>query len=1197
MADHFGTISIEPKPRASAPVTSKKGSQKKQEKPAEPKKKGVFFIALIFLLGIFSLPLLYLGYGYYLAPKHLAHYLQKQVDKLPGTTLSHGAIDFDPIGLTLSVADLRFNLEQQIEPLLSFDSFFIDLAILPLFQKEFVATKVDSENLIINIARQKEGIYNFSHLLKSSAKEDNSASTTISDFTNLFNVPYRFSINNINISKSQIFIRDTPNNKTHTIDKIELSLPTLSNFSYQASNYIRPQFSAVINGSPIELTGEASISGNNQEQGVLKTNLSCNFNNIEISQYINYLPLKLPFTFTKGTTDGRVQFNFNPSVKGKELLVNFSMQPKDVEIVATDESYRLAVPSAKVEGDIHPLTQNSRFTNIVLRDPQIHASQPFSIDQLSNILGSSKVPSTSQSSPTQSGFRVDLLIADNGSFSVENPKDPTSKGSWRGIHLNLKNFSRNINLTKMSKATFRISADHGKSQGSFSWQGTLDQHNLPSGNLQLDNFNANVFFDWFNLKQLVAQKGEVDATGLLQLKRDAQSHKSQLVFTEGKLTFDELTLKDDQVWYSAPVTKLTGFSAENGRISLGNIHLNNSTANIDLSSPPPLFSILASPDSKIEIDAVVFKGALKLKHSEKSPPLDVTDISLQAINLSSPSDSPERDNITIKAQLPDGGKFQAKGTVKLKDLNLTLNAGWSQCNASQLLSLVSKGKLARKLHAKFSGKGLLTYPAISFKGQLQLDKGKLTQKSAQPLKFGSVLLHDFHYNASPFQFKASLFEVKKPKVDLRLNQNSTHFITALASYLKNLFPQSTTGTSNKTPFLIELEKVTFHNGNIQLRDKRLTPQWDGSITDFTGSLDGVTVGKDHEISPFTFTGKLDTVPFTLSGQLFPHSITRKGQAELTIDDYPLPSFHEQLASQLDIDSSRGSFSVQTTTQWENDSIKQASSLVMSNVEPLSEKSESALTLALLNNTEYKFDIQVEQDIAISEKTRPLFLEALTSFRKYMAMSAVSPLFLGDKKFADLAGKEFAEFVPGQIKLSAEGQESLTRFSQFLSTHPLVGILITGSADTNIDRKALQKELEQLEHKRVKKINEKQKEAIERYRQEQLEKLSQNSQAGENRDIASATIPVERLAMFTPVLPEPVIIEDDDLRTLALNRAQAIADFFINRLALQPERVTISNTPRLTKDSTKKGNVALFTIDTFTQAEDDPTTIFDTPPPQ
>ncbi len=47
--------------------------------------------------------------------------------------------------------------------------------------------------------------------------------------------------------------------KTHHVKDIELALPAISNFPYQSDTYIHPRFSAVVNGSPVKLTGEATL--------------------------------------------------------------------------------------------------------------------------------------------------------------------------------------------------------------------------------------------------------------------------------------------------------------------------------------------------------------------------------------------------------------------------------------------------------------------------------------------------------------------------------------------------------------------------------------------------------------------------------------------------------------------------------------------------------------------------------------------------------------------------------------------------------------------------------------------------------------------------------------------------------------------------------------------------------------------------
>jgi len=54
-------------------------------------------------------------------------------------------------------------------------------------------------------------------------------------------LPFLFSLNNISIREGSVTFQDVPAATTHTVEQIELDLPSLSNFPFQTSQNIHPQ--------------------------------------------------------------------------------------------------------------------------------------------------------------------------------------------------------------------------------------------------------------------------------------------------------------------------------------------------------------------------------------------------------------------------------------------------------------------------------------------------------------------------------------------------------------------------------------------------------------------------------------------------------------------------------------------------------------------------------------------------------------------------------------------------------------------------------------------------------------------------------------------------------------------------------------------------------------------------------------------
>jgi hypothetical protein len=298
--------------------------------------------------------------------------------------------------------------------------------------------------------------------------------------------------------------------------------------------------------------------------------------------------------------------------------------------------------------------------------------------------------------------------------------------------------------------------------------------------------------------------------------------------------------------------------------------------------------------------------------------------------------------------------------------------------------------------------------------------------------------------------------------------------------------------------------------------------------------------------------------------------------------YPFPSFHEQISEQVDIDSGHGELSVTTRSDWNNGIVNEQNQLLFTNVHPVSVSSDTALTLALLTDTNNQFELLVNKKHKITENSEPLLRSTLTALRKLMIKAAVSPFLIASGDYADMADNEFAEFLPGQIALSGRGRESLTRYSSLLSSLPNIGIIVTGAADKKIDTAALQEELEQAEMERVGIENDKRRKMYEAAKEEYTNKLNQaEEQNGSSNQIVEQDLPAELLKPYTPIEPEPVVIDNSMLNNLAQQRAEAIFDFFTDKLAVEPDRIKIAERPIITDNDTSGANKVFFRLQAVT----------------
>ncbi|WP_136808449.1 DUF748 domain-containing protein [Desulfosediminicola flagellatus] len=1184
MTDRFGTISIDSVSSGSkTPSPSSRQKQKKKSKKTVPaKKKGYFDVAAIVVIVLFFLIGGYSALGFWAVPKYITSSLPEKIQKDTGLTLEISQVRFHPFTFNLVVDDVVLSNPDKPTPLAQLQSFQADIALIPLLKGELVTTNLLISNLNIDIIRNENGEYNFSQTLTGKQQK---VTGEIFDFTEL---PFLFSLNNIAIRDSKVTFTDVPKSSTHHIEHIELSLPNLSNFSFAAEDYIHPSFSAVINGSPVNLTGQAAISGNNETKDSLQTNLAIHFDLIDLPLYFDYLPATLPFDITQGKATGDLQLSFSQVSAKEKLAVEFSFEATDTVAIDQQKLFNLKIPVAKFEGTLHPFTQVIRLNSVVLREPVFQSGSDFSE------IFSRKIPSDSPNainrqsgSITDSSITIQSALIDNGTYLRVKGTSADVIDKWESIQFGLKNYASTGALSSSEQTRFRISAEQSDSQATMSWQGTFDAQGLPAGDIHLDNISADKLFTFVDLTSISQTSGTADAKGFISIRKTPDaSYPFTAYIEEGNCSLYDLELKDDDiVWYKSAVSKISGFSKKGKLINLGDIQSQNSSIAINIDSLPAILNEISAQNSLLGVDSLDISGALRLSKSNSSTPeLVFPEISVQAIHLNKNDIAQERDNLTIRVQTEQNGVIQAKGKIQINPMAAHLNTQFHNLNSLKILPWFSDHTLLKQIDAELSGKGDFSYPDVGFTGELSLKEGALSENDKKYFSWEHIEFPDLLYSRTPSHIGGTTCNISSPKLQLNHDASSKHIVSTLNTFFQKHIP-SKHSNHEKTTIVpqVDFKEISITSGQIEVTDSRLKPSWTGEISEFNGRLEKFTSSPQAPPTLFSFEGLLDSVTFSLSGKNHFFDASKQGESTLTINDFPLPSFHAQLSEQLDIDSSHGSVSVAVNTTWVNDKLTQDSQLVFSQIDPISPTSQSALTLALISDADKIFTLSSSTERDLNDLQSSVFSDAVTSFKKLVIKGSVSPLLLLPDDYKDLSGNEFAEFYPGQTELTGAGRESLSRFSNFLSSHPQTGITVTGSADSIVDTAALTRKLEIIERDRVEAENRIRKNSLQQAKEEYLQKIiAAKTALGEPVDYIEEKIPLEIFQKFAPLQAEPIAIDERLLIELAQKRARVITDFFTEKLALEPKRITVNAVPRITTDSSSQGNRVLFSIGTYSE---------------
>lgn len=1159
MSDHFGKISIQspaatnvPPPNKDKKTPRRKVAQKTQRSSI----KGLPWILAFFI--IFSL---YSLAGFVGVPYYITQIFPGKFQQSTGLIYQPGKVHFNPLSFEYRSVDSQILAkEDNLPPLLKISTIKGRLAPLSLLRNDLVFNSLTIEELEANVTRATDNSYNFEALLQSTKKD------TLEKMIDFSDLPFHFSLNNIAVSKSKIIFTDIPANKTHIVEDIQLALPTFSNFAFQADQYINPRFSATINGSPVELTGQAQMGEATNAQH--QTDLSCDIKSLDVALYLEYLPFELPLEFTQGKANGKIGLKFSPdNDKGKKLAISFNLDVSDSRLVTHNGSIHAQIPQFHISGMLHPVAKQLHLKIITLTDPIISSYKNGLLANLRHtFFHADKAETVAPQNREPFIYDIDLLLVDGGKLKLFKKK--TSKKSyaeWQRIQFSLKKFSSLANsqdIEAKDQGAFHLSAEQKNGSPSFSWQGKSSATDL-NGIVTLNNINTGKLFNLLGIPQITKASGTADLKGQL----DFSLSKNTPTFlpynlSDTTINFQNFTVAENKKSIlSASLIKFTNFTTDGEKTNFGNLTFQNGSLKLAKGKLPEFLSLFEKP--KYQIENVTFNGkvilATPIHNDKKQQSLVFQEFSLQAKNLN--SNKKTKNNVSIIAKTASGGSLTSQGTFVMSPFKGSFKTEFNALQPETIFPWFSGSPSLHSVKGLMEGKGTFSFPSIGFVGRLQISKGSIILTDASPYKWANTVLHGFNYTAAPFHLGVSLVEIEQLDFLWEITDEDNGPIDNFASILQSHLPTHSKKLSNKNNISIspvDIQEIILTKGTIHVEDNRVSPPWQAEITNFTGQITNIHTGKSPEKSQLDFQGNLDDLPFSTEGESHLFSTNNNGSFVFTLPDFPIASFHEQIKNQLDIDTSKGSFSLELNSNWEDVQLSSSSSFVFSNIEPESKQADSALPLALLTESGNKIAIDLS-----STQTKPtaraILLESMVArFNKLIIKSSVSPLLLATGDFTDLIDNEFTQFMPGEFMLSGNGRETLSRYSALLITHPNVGLIISGHYDTAIDGEAMRQQMKGTELERVENENaaklvkwQSDKEEFTKAFEQQQDKLRQEGK------IIEKDIPPKYLHDFIPVQPHRVEIDRSMLVKLAEKRARIVYQHFMTQLTLPPGRVTIA----------------------------------------
>lgn len=292
----------------------------------------------------------------------LPSYLQKTITTLAaekiGRKIDIGAIHFSPFTLRTSFDAITLYEVDGKTPALKVKEAAVNLSISSVFHRALVLDEILIDQFDMHLVRKSVGNfsrYNYTDILErleSAPKSDS---------------PVRFSIANIQVKGSQLRFTDDAAGKEIAIKDIQIGLPFVSNFPSAIESFVQPAFSAQVNGARFSLKARSKPFVDD-----LDTSLAIDVSGLDLTEYIAYSPVALPFTLSKARLSTKLDLTFSRKKKINEILLGGDVHVNQVAIQDQAATPLLNVETFAVKlKQINVLNTSGEVEKISLTSPEI----------------------------------------------------------------------------------------------------------------------------------------------------------------------------------------------------------------------------------------------------------------------------------------------------------------------------------------------------------------------------------------------------------------------------------------------------------------------------------------------------------------------------------------------------------------------------------------------------------------------------------------------------------------------------------------------------------------------------------------------------------------------------------------------------------------------------------------------------------
>ena len=1156
--------------------------------------------------------LLYTVAGFWMLPAVLKNVLEKKLSENLKRTVTIETIQINPYLLKIFVYNFQVQDLSEKDHFVSFQQLFIDLEAVSIFKRALVIKALALTAPRVNLARYRDLSYNFSDLAKSSGPEEKSKSK-----------PFLFSVSNIEIKNGEIVFFDEPKDKTHRVANLNLALPFLSNVAHEVAIKVEPAFSALINDTPVNLLGRTIPFHDTRE-----TVFDIQINKINIPEYLAYIPKQGDMTLKSGYLDITAVLGFVMQPGNKPAItLNGDFSLKEIDVTEIQGESYLVIPQLDMKIlESRPMELDFHLAHITISEPEFLLRRSSNGDILPLGLLQEKVESepAEAESPGQKTplmLVVDEIAVNRGTIRFDDQG-------------NVEPFETTLNPVEV-KVTGLSTLENAETAYEISMQTEAEESIAMTGKLSLNPLTIQLHaalqdmkiprFSPYYSEIITPQVVGANLDLAVDISYTRKESRNSLNAENITLLFDSIAVndKDSAKLLTVPSLSIreTSLDLEGRQVvigdflaSSGELHLVRQKEGLVLLKEllrPREQQKEKTAEGKTETNsrwvATLQKGSIDqfsivlLDHIPAEPTTVVIDnMRLNMANFSTAANT--KGEVALDLRIDKKGALSLKGAAGIAPLSADLAVDLSNLPvktlqpyfADRVNMVIGDGAIALDgqlvvsqdkgtiLSTQFSGKGIIEKLASfdPFAGEeflrwkeLRLD-GIEYDSSRFALKFKEIGWQDF-YNKIVF-FDDGTLNLQT------IMQGSGESVTENTEKSE---PVKSTEESHS--LLVEIDAVKLENGKFDFLDRKITPHYEASLSELTGTITGLS-SRPGVMAEANISGKLDQQALlNISGKLNP--LSDEVFADLTIDfrNIELSPTTPYTAKYIGYTVAKGKLSLELKYLVEGRKITGKNKAFFDQFtlgetvnSPDSLNLPVNLAIALLRNRKGEITLNVPVQGDLDDPEFSIGAIVFKAIVNLIAKAATSPFALLGALIPEGEDLQYVDFTPGSSLIEEKYKAGLETIAKALYERPGLKMDIRGSVNFEQEEEVLHNLRFEglLKNEKYKKLSRKKDMTIsldeiiiepDEY-EIYLKAAYKDATFDKPKNVLglSKRMPPEEMEKL---LRDNIVITEDELRLLAIQRANGVKSFLVSAGPVEAERLFIiepeisaeeSTTPRV-----------------------------------